>query len=59
MSFQTGYSKLERFLHKNQHTQRKLSNFGKFEEKMTVMQRETKLERFLHKNQHDMRVGNY
>ena len=26
-SFQTGYTKLERFLHKNQHTQRKLLNF--------------------------------
>jgi hypothetical protein len=26
-SFQTGGSKLERFLHKNQHTQRKLLNF--------------------------------
>ena len=25
--FQTGYIKLERFLHKNQHTQRKLMNF--------------------------------
>ena len=25
-SFQTGYTKLERFLHKNQHTQRKLLN---------------------------------
>ena len=27
LSFQTGYTKLERFLHKNQHTQRKLLNF--------------------------------
>ena len=26
-SFQTGYTKLERFLHKNQHTQRKVLNF--------------------------------
>ena len=26
-SFQTGYTKLERFLHKNQQTQRKLLNF--------------------------------
>jgi hypothetical protein len=26
-SFQTEYTKLERFLHKNQHTQRKLLNF--------------------------------
>ena len=26
-SFQTGYTKLERFLHKNQRTQRKLLNF--------------------------------
>ena len=26
-SFQTGYTKLERFLHKNQYTQRKLLNF--------------------------------
>ena len=26
-SFQTGYTKFERFLHKNQHTQRKLLNF--------------------------------
>ena len=26
-SFQMGYTKLERFLHKNQHTQRKLLNF--------------------------------
>ena len=26
-SFQTGYTKLERFLHKNQHTQSKLLNF--------------------------------
>ena len=26
-SFPTGYTKLERFLHKNQHTQRKLLNF--------------------------------
>ena len=26
-SFQTGYTKLERFLKKNQHTQRKLLNF--------------------------------
>ena len=26
-SFQTGHTKLERFLHKNQHTQRKLLNF--------------------------------
>ena len=26
-SFQTGYIKLERFLHKNQHTQRKFSKF--------------------------------
>ena len=26
-SFQTGDTKLERFLHKNQHTQRKLLNF--------------------------------
>jgi hypothetical protein len=26
-SFQTGGTKLERFLHKNQHTQRKLLNF--------------------------------
>ena len=26
-SFQTGYTKLERFLHKNQHTQRKLLLF--------------------------------
>ena len=26
-SFQTGYAKLERVLHKNQHTQRKLLNF--------------------------------
>ena len=26
-SFQTGYTKLERFLNKNQHTQRKLLNF--------------------------------
>ena len=26
-SFQTRYAKLERFLHKNQHTQRKLLNF--------------------------------
>ena len=26
-SFQTGYTKLERFLQKNQHTQRKLLNF--------------------------------
>ena len=26
-SFQTGYTKLERFLHKSQHTQRKLLNF--------------------------------
>ena len=26
-SFQTGYTKLERFLHKNQHTQRILLNF--------------------------------
>ena len=26
-SFQTWYTKLERFLHKNQHTQRKLLNF--------------------------------
>ena len=26
-SFQTGYMKLERFFHKNQHTQRKLLNF--------------------------------
>ena len=26
-SFQTGYKKLETFLHKNQHTQRKLLNF--------------------------------
>ena len=26
-SFQMGYVKLERFLHKNQHTQRKLLNF--------------------------------
>ena len=26
-SFQTGYTKLERFLHKTQHTQRKLLNF--------------------------------
>ena len=26
-SFQTGYTKLERFLPKNQHTQRKLLNF--------------------------------
>ena len=26
-SFQTGYTKLERFLHKNQHNQRKLLNF--------------------------------
>ena len=26
-SFQTGYTKLERFLHKNQHTHRKLLNF--------------------------------
>ena len=26
-SFQAGYTKLERFLHKNQHTQRKLLNF--------------------------------
>ena len=26
-SFQTGYTKLQRFLHKNQHTQRKLLNF--------------------------------
>ena len=26
-SFQTVYTKLERFLHKNQHTQRKLLNF--------------------------------
>ena len=27
-SFQTGYKKLERFCIKNQHTQRKLLNFG-------------------------------
>ena len=26
-SFQTGYTKLKRFLHKNQHAQRKLLNF--------------------------------
>ena len=26
-SFQTGYIKLDRFLHQNQHTQRKLLNF--------------------------------
>ena len=26
-SFQTGYTKLERFLHKDQHTQRKILNF--------------------------------
>jgi hypothetical protein len=26
-SFKTGYTKLERFLHKNQHAQRKLLNF--------------------------------
>ena len=29
-SFQTGYTRLERFLHKNQHTQRKSLNFGSF-----------------------------
>ena len=29
-SFQTGYTKLERFLHKKQHTQRKLLNFEKW-----------------------------
>ena len=27
-SFQVGVTKLERFLHKNQHTQRKLLSFG-------------------------------